>query len=340
MNAAVPGVLQWIAGGTSDALLAGMDGSSPVTVCRGQVGSELVPGKRVGAARFCDVPVRGAELLDATFDSLRNNARLLWVAGNATAAAEAGGYVRVDGGSWNTVRATVCRALHPSGSGPHSGYTDGLSYGGLRLCFFSWGGQTLSSAAFDVLFSLPPPSATPTPSRSPSPTQTPVSATPTPTRSPSPPPPSPSGTPSQTRTPTSSVTPTASKSVGASMTSTASVSPSNSASAAPPPPIDAGLYITDPKSGGASGIVLAALALSALVAAVGASAVFCRRAPPSAAAAAIANGAVAAGSAGGGAGGGAGGSGDGERQALSAALEFGSAGDARFAYDALASPGR
>jgi hypothetical protein len=83
--------------------------------------------------------------------------------------------------------------------------------------------------------------------------------------------------------------------------------------------------VTDPKTGGPTGIVLAVLAIGSLVAAVAASAVFCRReAPrPSAAAAAATFGGVP----------------ESERQALSTALEFGASSDARFAYDALAPQG-
>jgi hypothetical protein len=319
MNAPVPGVLQWIAGGTADAVVAGMDGQAVLTVCRGQVGTELVPGKRLGGASYCDVAVRGAELLDSTFSSLRNNARLHWVAGNATAAAEAAGFTRVDGGTYQGVRATVCRALY-AGSGPHSGYTDGLGYAGRQLCFFSWGGMALNSLVFDVLYLAPAPSPTPTPSRTPSPTATPVSATPTPSRSPSAPPLSPSGTrsnsptPSQTctptrtitRTPTNSVTPTGSMTVGASRTSTTSVTPVASASPAPPPPIDAGLYVTDPRTGGASSVVLAVLLLGGLVGLVGAAAYAFRRAPPTPGASAAAVAAASLGS----------GASDSERQAL------------------------
>ena len=335
MNASVPGVLQWIPGGTSDAVFAGMDGSTTVSVCRGQVGTELVPGKRLGNSNYCDVAVRGAELLDATFASLRNNARLQWVAGNATAAFEAAGFARVDGGTYQGVRATVCRALHSSGSGPHSGFTDGLSYAGRQLCFFSWGGMTMNSLVFDVLYSAPGPSPSATPSRTPSPTTTPVTASPTPSKTPSAPPPSPTRTPTNTRTPsqtatptrtvtrtpTGSITPTASMTVGASRTSTTSITPSVSGSLAPPAPIDAGLYITDPKTGGASGVVLAFLAIGSVVALVAAAAVVFRRAPPSSSVVLEAAGGASA---------------ESERQALSSALEFGSASDARFAYDALA----
>jgi hypothetical protein len=231
MSAPVPGVLQWISKGTTDSVFVGYDGSmltDVVTVCRGLVNGEFVPGKRVNSNPFCDVPIHGVEVLDVEFESLRNNQRLFW-APYSSSSTTSGTMVEM---SYNFERAVVCRARYNNDGSTHSGFTNLIPYYNNQqpTCVFSWGGSVKNNYTFDVLYALPKPSETPTPSVTPSSTLTPVTVTPTPTKTPTV---SPTGTPSNSRTPSSTTTPTRTPTKTPTPTSTSSSSPSIGASTSP-----------------------------------------------------------------------------------------------------------
>lgn len=231
MSAAVPGSIQWISRGTTDALFVGYDGSmltDVVTVCRGLVNGEFVPGKRVNSNPFCNVPIHGIEVLDREFESLRNNQRLVW-APYSPSSTQAGTMVEM---SYNFERAVICRARYNNDGSIHSGFTNFLPYYNNQqpTCLFSWGGLVKNNYTFDVLYMLPKPSETPTPTATPSSSLTPVTMTPTPTKTPTV---SPTGTPSNSRTPSSTTTPTRTPTKTPTPTSTSSPSPSIGASTSP-----------------------------------------------------------------------------------------------------------
>ena len=345
----VPGVAQWVPqGAAADSVFAGTENGNSITVCRGLYNNngrnELIPGKRVGSSPYCDIPEHNVELLDQVFDALRNNPRLTWVASNVTATLSPF-WTRVDQGmSYNGDKVAVCRAPHPVYTTTvHSGFTDGALYGGVQLCFFSWGGSVKSNSVFDVLYMAPAPSPTPTPSNSPSATLTPQSASPTPTVSGTPNPsntPSNTRTPSETRTPTrsptktpsSSITSTPSRSIGASQTPTISItsSPTSTVSAS------ASVKLIDPgfklqaSDGSASGVVLIVFTLLGIVGLVVACAVVMRpkRAAPTATRAAAGGAAAAAGAADAGA--------EGERVSIRSADATAWAAGSEYSYGATA----
>jgi hypothetical protein len=231
MSAPIPGTEQWISKGTTDAVFVGYDGSmltDIVTVCRGLVNGEFVPGKRINSNPFCDVPIHGIEVLDIEFESLRNNQRLVW-APYSSLSTQAGTLVEMP---YNFERAVVCRARYAFDGSIHSGFTSlqPIYYNQQPTCFFSWGGVVKNNFTFEVLYMLPRPSSTPSPTTTPSSSLTPVTVTPTPTRTPSV---SPTNSPTNSRTPSSTTSPTRTPTKTPTSTSTTSPSPSVGASRSP-----------------------------------------------------------------------------------------------------------
>jgi len=231
MSAPIPGTEQWISKGTTDAVFVGYDGAmltDIVTVCRGIVNGEYVPGKRINSNPFCDVPIHGVEVLDIEFESLRNNQRLVW-APYSSQSTQAGIMVEM---AYNFERAVVCRARYAFDGSIHSGFTSlqPIYYNQQPTCFFSWGGVVKNNFTFEVLYMLPRPSSTPSPTTTPSSSLTPVTVTPTPTRTPSV---SPTNSPTNSRTPSSTTSPTRTPTKTPTSTSTTSPSPSIGASRSP-----------------------------------------------------------------------------------------------------------
>jgi len=257
MPAPSPGQVQWLTGNV-EAVQAGIDGTTPVYVCRGSLPTgEIIPGKWLPGFTFCDIAAYGKEVNDPNYELLRSNVRLNWVKWNETSSVPSGGKA-ITGGLYQGLTTYVCRAYHPiDNSGPHAGYTDLEIYNTAPLCFYSYGGKTYRVAPFDLLYMYPAPSASPSATRSPIPTSTSTatgSNSPTPsttkslstTSTPSGPASFSStktstGTSTSTATGTSTGTSTATRSATASSTATpsmtASISITPTGSKTPPVPI-------------------------------------------------------------------------------------------------------
>jgi hypothetical protein len=229
-------------GELSNAMVAGREGAAMLYVCAGAlVTGEIVPGKFEVGWGGCDIPLNEREISDPVYTMLRATAWLGWAAAVAVSPAAvpatlnnisnvdwappapgwapvAIGFTPSDRGGAPLPR-RVCRAWHPfAWTGPHAGYTDGVTRGvgfgsdaTRPACLFSYGGLVVHATSFDVLFLGPPTlpsaaaaanasaafsvvpqpgyssSATPSNSRTPSgtPSRSP-SASPTPSATPSP----------------------------------------------------------------------------------------------------------------------------------------------------------
>ncbi len=190
-----PWVPQWALPSTFGrppaALRAGAEGLSIIYVCTGVLADgTTLPGKYETGWGGCDIPYQEREDSDPVFTVLKASNWLQWAKGVPTPsgspaliggrapvawASPSPGWTPVVGGTANAngdngsifpnaINRTVCRAWHPyAQSGPHAGYTDGLSLASgagsdptAVACLFSYGGLVVHTSNFDILFASPP----------------------------------------------------------------------------------------------------------------------------------------------------------------------------------------
>lgn len=143
---------------------------------------DTVGGKWIIGWNFCNVLLGEAESNDASFEVLLRSPFMAWVSpgsGPVGVVNVSAGTVAVAGGG-PPLSAVVCRAWHPSGTGPHPGYYTP----GAPQCVYSWGGGIIRAAPFEILVHLPAPytvadynsTGPPRPTALPSPSASPLPA--------------------------------------------------------------------------------------------------------------------------------------------------------------------